>query len=302
MKKCILGLALLFSVMSCSSEDTTSMPGGNPETSMKIGFNSSKTNLKGNVKRGILPVVLTHIDITTDLVDSEYNMPLPGNVQIKYPFDIVPDETVGASDDFVIKNFQTGRVLFDAKGITDSRLLNNTYGVRDYFIEEETADIATVFNTYNVMNPVITYSCQVVRNTVAGDNNSIEMNLIPQTGRLISIFKLSDELKALNYTAQIASVSGNPSPGIVNNNNCVVVYLCGDQVGNGTTLETINVTVYDNNGDVVYAYPIHKLAVKGESVNTLYTITSDNFPLTNQLQSTIFVPQFISEAPVDAEI
>jgi hypothetical protein len=300
----IIGAILLFSAIGCSTENTNENSEVNQETSMKIGFNYSKTNLTGkDVKRGILPVILTHVDITTDLVSGQYDMPVSGNVQIKYPFDIVPDETVGASDEFIIKNFQTGRVLFNAKGMTSSRLLGDTFGVRDHYIVEEKGDITTVFNKYNAMNPLILYGCQTIKNTVAGDNNSIEMNLIPYTGRLISIFKLSDELKGLNYTAKIASYE-NPyiSPATVNKENCAVLYLCGNQVGDGNSIGFLNVTVYDENGEAIYAYQVRQTAVKGESLNTIYTITSDNFPSTNHLQSTIFVPEFKSEAPVDVQI
>lgn len=267
---------------------------------MIIGFKNSGKEFKNDVKRGILPILLTNVEIRTDLID-EYDFPVQGNVQMKYSFNIVPDETVGASDNFIIKNFQIGRVSFIARGITSSRLSDYNSTARDHTILAEDTDVATAFNKYDVMNPLITYSGSVIKNTTAGDNNSIEVNLTPNTGRVISIFNLSDELKALNYTAEIAGVSGGGSA-TLNKDNCVVLHLCGNQVNGNIELASVNIVVSDESGEIVYAYRIDQTAVRGESVNVIYTITSNNFPSANHLQSTIFVPEFESEAPIDAEI
>ncbi|MFV8327626.1 hypothetical protein [Flavobacterium sp. ZS1P14] len=284
--------------MSCSEDTKTHDVIANQETSMKIGFTSKKTNLTGkNVKRGVLPITVDFINITSTGLNG---------LTIDYPFNIVPNETVDASDDFIIKNFQTGVISLKVVNYLKGGNTGNNY--REIMVSDDRS-ISVIFNDYDKRAPIMFYSSVNKQITaVAGENEPVVFELIPENGRILSMFELSQELKDLNYTAKIeGGMDGALNyhiSAIVSNLNNVINEESGGHVVESRNgwINKYKVSIYNDKSELVMVYEIPYTVVKGESVNAIYTITSDKIPSTNQLPSTIIVPLFKSDNPTNIKV
>jgi hypothetical protein len=226
--------------------------------------------------------------------------------KIDYPFDIVPNETIDASDDFVIKNFQTGIINLKVTNYLKGGNTGNNY--RE-IMESDNRNISEIFNEYNNHAPIIFYSSIDKQITaVAGENEPVTFDLIPENGRILSMFELSQELKDLSYTAKIeGGLDGALNYhiwAIASKFNTVINEESGAHVVESRNgwINKYKVSIYNDKSELVAVYEIPYTVIKGESVNTIYTITSDKIPSINQLPSTIIVPVFKSDTPINIKV
>lgn len=299
MKKILLGALLLFSAISCSEDDSPNQV-ANQETSMNIHLSAQRTNLTGkDVKRGILPVTVNSVVINVDpWTSASVGQGVIDGTRLPsvFNFSVVSDDTVGALDGFEIRNFSTGISLFtvNASSTTTGETIN--YG--SFTGESSTSSVNDLFIKWEAKPVAIKYtSTPQTIDVIAGINTPVSFTLIPANGRVISVFQLSDELKGWNYTAKVQTNFNDVLSATeffdVDNTHNAVTYIDGVNTYHGAILKHI-ITIFDDKGEKVAEYPVVIDVTNGESNNTIYTILSDQIPESNQLQTTILVPDFVS--------
>ncbi|WP_166920092.1 hypothetical protein [Flavobacterium poyangense] len=308
MKKIILVGLVLFSAISCSESDVEQDKVVSQETSMNIHLNSQKTNITGkDVKRGTLPVTVNNVTIKVQPWDpAGYDgLGAPDYTRLAsiFKFGIVSNDNVSAADGFEIRNFSTGISSFQVfanSGTSDEEYVygswlgeSSTLSVNDLFIKWEQKPVAV---NYGANNQII--------DVIAGVNTPLSFILNPMNGRVLSVFQLSDELKAWNYSAKVRTLAegGNSTGPIdVNKSRNAITNLDGYDVIPTAPLKHI-IAIFNDKGVKVAEYAVAINAIKGESVNTIYTIHSDKIPAANKLQATILVPDFKSLEPTVKQI
>ncbi|MBP1223583.1 hypothetical protein [Flavobacterium sp. 1355] len=313
MKKITLLGLLLFALVSCSEDGTKPDEIVSKETSMNIKLNSQNSNITGkDVKRGTLPVTVNSVEIKAQpwIPNSEDKinggiMDLTRLASI-FNFNIVSDNTIGAADGFEIRNFSTGvsRFTVTANSVIENEMSQNgIFGT--WTGESSTLSVNDLFIKWEARSAMVNYesNAQII-NVVAGINTPISFTLIPINGRVISVFKLSDELKNWNYTAKVETkFVGGSGTGIrvVDKANSAITYLDGYYTSHGAALKHI-INIFDDKGEKVAEYEVPVEVTNGESTNTIYTIVSDKIPASNKLQTTILVPDFKSPLPGTKDI
>jgi hypothetical protein len=149
-------------------------------------------------------------------------------------------------------------------------------------------DVTTILNKLKDKKPYATYCTTINNCTVVEDKeNDLEPTLLKtQHGRSISIFQLSDQLKALGVSAVITAIlDGSPSGKIkltlVGNTTCNGYYYWSDKNStNGKTISFI-VDLFDKNNHkfnslIITPFPI----TCSSSIDNIYTI-NENDIITN---------------------
>jgi hypothetical protein len=300
MKKIILGAILLCSAMSCSDDSSNQDGAANQETSMNINLSAQKTNITGkDVKRGILPVTVNSVVINVDpWTSASVGQGVIDGTRLPsvFNFSVVSNDTEGALDGFEIRNFSTGISLFTvtASSTTTGETIN--YG--SFTGESSTSSVNDLFIKWEAEPVAIKYtSTPQTIDVIAGINTPVSFTLIPANGRVISVFQLSDELKGWNYAAKVQTNFNDVLSATeffdVDKTHNAVTYIDGVNTYHGAILKHI-ITIFDDQGEKVAEYPVVIDVTNGESNNTIYTILSDQIPESNQLQTTILVPDFVS--------
>lgn len=296
MRNSILCLFAFFSMMSCSSNDEQII---DKEASVKVLFKTN--NLTGkNIQRGLIPVTVDVINIHTRKQGE--------SLYIDYPFTLVANGTTGADTEFVLKNLQMGTVDFSV--FTNGGGFGAGFGQSDassyygeHMVVAETGSLQSIFDKYSAKKPGIIFTATGTKEMVAGLNEPITFNLKPENGRIISIYTLSQALKDLNYTVKIEANESTIKSAILTKDNCVVRYegtkMCRPNNGN---IADEKVTIYDETGEVVATFIVSPIIVKGQSTNTIYTVTEDKIPAATSIAPTVFVPDFKNDAPTEQGI
>nr|WP_294785955.1 hypothetical protein [uncultured Flavobacterium sp.] len=288
MKK-LLGLVMLFSIFSCSTEEVGVENSKDLSATVPVRLNSdlSKTTSK-SIKRGILYSELNFISLI--LTPST-----GGETIMKY--DIVANDDANAENAIVIKDLQPGvKVGFQALGnqnLMETAVIYTGNSLNERFVRSDARSAQEIFNEANAKTPYLKWDSGVVyKDIVQGKNPELVLNLKPLTGRKIVIYELSDELKTLGYTATITSeyqpaVALSASNKVLSFDDNATESLGGDSI-----------TIYDQNHVQVTQYFYRPVIVAGESTNIIVTITSDKVPVKTNIETSIFVPVFKSLEPV----
>ncbi|MDR6843953.1 hypothetical protein [Flavobacterium granuli] len=304
MRKIILGAILLFSVMGCSEDSAKQDEVANQETSMNIHLSAQKSNITGkDVKRGILPVTVNLVYISVQPW-SQNGIHGDGEIDVTrlantFVFNIVSNDSDGASDGFEIRNFSTGISQFTVTAHSDNINIPNVKAYGSCVGESSILSVNDLFIKWEAKPVAINYTSDVQTIDVkAGINTPVFFTLLPINGRVIAVFQLSDELKDWNYSAKVQTLndSGLLNSGLidVDKTHNGVTYLDGLFVNEDNSSRTHTITIFDDKGEKVAEYPVAIDVTNGESTNTIYTILSDQIPESNKLQTTILVPDFKS--------
>jgi len=273
-----------FSIISCSTTegDSSETVSTNELVSVKLGFKANKQLTGKNVKRGVLPEAMDYIIVQT------YTEGYTQSDQTR--FDLTNLESIDGKDvtsDFEIDNLKSGSTRFDVSAYSNKQPLNVLFASK--------GDVLTKMDSLNNIMPIIPrYSAYLSRTLVAGVNPLIEFILTPKFGRIISLFKLSDELKSKNYTAIIKKSANTTDEKSItlSNNEIVSLSIMAFQDAVAPTYTIIYVDIFDENNIKVSTMEVKVVQIAGASVNTIYTITSDNIPPKVQGISVFQAPVF----------
>jgi hypothetical protein len=271
MKKLILFVVSSL-LLSCSTDQPIITP---QEATMVIGFKAPKTSTTHkDVKRGVLPIELGNINVTT-LV--------PGSTGVLHDFNIVPDVTLGAEDGFTLHNMQTGMTTFSVLGASSN-------SVQEYCTIEKQTNVADGYLALSNRIPYILYHGNTLNKEVyAGTNDPIQFTLTPEQGRIIMLFQMEQAMQDLNYTFKI--IPGSLAYG-------QAMSFKGNEVGSfyassvyttessASPLSNINYEVYNAAGVRVNAGNIKATVINGVSTDILYTFLISNIPVATNAQST----------------
>jgi hypothetical protein len=247
---------------------------------MEIGFKAaskSTSSTHKDVKRGVLPIELGNINVTTIV---------PGSTGVLHNFNIVPDATAGADDGFTLHNMQTGMTNFSVLGTSS----NST---QEYCKIEKQTTIADGYIALSNRIPYILYHGNTLDKEVfAGTNDPIQFTLTPEQGRIIMLFQMEQAMQDLNYTFKIIpgttaygtamTFSGNE----VGSFYASSVYTTESNEAYIKALANINYEVYDATGVRVNAGNIQVTVINGVSIDTSYTFLVSNIPVATNAQST----------------
>ncbi|MFQ6602454.1 hypothetical protein [Flavobacterium sp. C3NV] len=289
MKK-LLGLMMLFSILSCSTEELGVEKSGGLTANVPVRLNNSLSTTTGkSIKRGILYVELNFLSL---IIYSNTGGP---STIIK--FDIVANDDVNADDAIVLKNIQPGnKIAFQALGNGDlmpNSIVYTGNSLKERFVKVDSRSAQEVFDEANAKVPYLKWDTGLVyKDVVSGNNSELVLDLKPITGRKIIIYELSDELKSLGYTASITS---NYDPTVILSQNNTVLSFDDDAT---ESISGDNIIIYDNNNEKVLEYFYKPTIIAGESTNIIVTITSDKIPVKNTINTSLFVPVFKSTEPI----
>lgn len=296
MKKTLLILLFAFNLFSCSSDQNEPVA---TEATLRINAKTvSNTNLTGKpIKRNTLPVSLQNIYVYTQAT---------GLTEIENQFEIVPDETLGASDNIILRGISLGETSLRAVARTYNPSEDSVPYIDNKFIRDKTS-ANLVYNELSNYAPFIKYVSKPIDpvTIVAGENTPVTFELVPTIGRAIFIFQLSEELKTLNYSCTFTVRSRGAST-----NQAFPVFdtytISGDQV-TGTIVEgpgvgdifnkpTIGYEIFDAANVSKFKGAVSIDVVKGASTDKIFTITSDNIPVENTTQTTFKIDDIITGA------
>lgn len=289
MKKLLLGLVVLFSVFSCTTEDVGENSRGLSATvPVRLSNNLSKTTGK-SIKRGILYTELNFISLIVH--------PNEGGEPTIMKYNIVPNDDINGENAIVLENMKAAnRVAFQALGNQDAMenaVIYTGNSLNERFVRVDSRSAQEIFNEANAKTPYLKWDTGVIyKDIVPGINSELVLDLKPITGRKIVIYELSEELKALGYTASITS-EYQPEV-MLSENNKVLSF-------DDNATESIggdSIIIYDNNKKILTQYIYKPVVVAGESTNIIVTITSDKIPVKTTIETSIFVPVFKSLEPV----
>jgi hypothetical protein len=305
MKKLILSLAMIASVFaSCSIEETAKNTEVQGEIfgTVKLGFKAPANNSTSKgVRRNTLPVEIDEILIKVAVV---------GDVPFIYRFQLVPNDETDADSTFIIRNVKTGIVRFEVE--TTSKLPEfDSYANKNGKVYKlsDGYNMSSVIDSLSNEQFHITYKSKSIleKEVVAGNNTDIAFELVPNHGRVISLFDMSDQLKLANYTMKVQS-------GIAQNGGLPVNMLTGTTCDKNGFIAHVSSAAYSSTGhqnsmyykviifdelgipskDIAIIVPINN----GVSTNTLYTITSEGSSLPSSTQTIFTIPKLENLPPV----
>lgn len=298
MKKITLLVLLVFNLFSCSKDEDEKIL---TEATLRI---NAKTDLNSNltgkpIKRSTLPTSLKTIYVYTQAA---------GLSEIENQFEIVSDETVGAADNIILRGISLG--------MTSLRAVARTYDVAvEYnnidhgFVKGQTS-ANLVYSELSATAPFIKYVSKPIDpvNIVAGDNTPVTFELLPEQGRAIFVFQLSEELKTLNYSCKFivraGGASSNPAESIVDSytikgDMVTGTIVDGFYVGQLYNNPRIEYEIFDEVNESKFKGAVSISIVKGSSIDKIYTITSDNIPVENTTQTTFKIDDISNPGLID---
>lgn len=286
MKKTLLVVLLVFNLFSCSKDENEVIL---TEATLQIKAKTDpNSNLTGKpIKRNTLPASLKTIYVYTQAT---------GLSEIENQFEIVSDETLGAANDIILKGISLGQ--------TNLRAVARTYDIAveydnvDHGFVKGKTSANLVYSELSAIAPFIKYISKPIDpvTIVAGDNTPVTFELVPDQGRAIFVFQLSEELKTLNYSCKFivrrGGASSNPAEAIfdsytISGDMVTGTIVDGFYVGNLYNNPRIEYEIFDEANESKFKGAVSIAIVKGSSIDKIYTITSDNIPVENTTQ-TIF--------------
>lgn len=301
MKKTLLLLLIAFNLFSCSSDENEPVA---TEATLRITAKTvSNSDFAGKpIKRKTLPASLKTIFVYTQAT---------GLSEIENQFEIVADETFGAGEDIILKGISLG--------LTNLRAVARTYDlpvelshVDHGFIKGKTS-ANLVYNELSSYAPIIKYVSKPVDpvTIVAGDNAPVNFELVPEQGRAIFIFQLSEELKTLNYSCKFivraGGASSNPMESIfdtytISGDMVTGTIVDGFYVGSVYNNPRIEYEIFDEKNESKFKGAVSIPIVKGSSIDKIYTITSDNIPAINSTQTTFIIDDMTNDGLSDGGV
>ena len=294
MKKTLLLLLLAFNLFSCSSDENKPVL---TEASLRINAKTvSNSNLTGKpIKRNTLPASLQNIYVYTQAT---------GLTEIENQFEIVPDETLGAGDNIILRGISLGQTSLRAVARTYNPSEEDVPYINHGFIKDKTS-ANLVYNELSSYAPFIKYISKPIDpvTIVAGDNAPVTFELVPTIGRAIFIFQLSEELKTLNYSCKLTVRSHGASTNLafpifdiytISGDLVTGTIVEGPGVGDIFNKPTIVYEIFDAVNESKFKGAVSIDVVKGASTDKIYTITSDNIPVENTTQTTFKIDDIIT--------
>lgn len=298
MKKITYLLMIVFGLSSCSKDESDV---STTEAVLRINAKTvSDINFTGKpIKRNTLPASLKTIFVYTQAT---------GLSEIENQFEIVSDETAGASNDIILKGISLG--------LTNVRAVARTYDlpvelshVDHEFVKGKTS-VNIVYSELSAHKPIIKFVSKPIDpiTIVAGENSPVTFDLLPEQGRAIFIFKLSDELKSLNYSCifivRSGGASSNPMESIfdsytISGDMVTGLIVDGFYVGKLYNNPRIEYEIFDGNNESKFKGAVSIPIVKGASTDKIFTITSDNIPVENTTQTIFKIDDLKNDGLID---
>lgn len=286
MKKTILSAILVFSLFSCSNDEKEVASG---EASLRINAKTVSSSTGKPIKRNTLPASLKTIFVYTQAV---------GLSEIENPFEIVSDETSGAADGIILKGISLGQTNLRAVARTYDLPVELSHVDHGFIKGKTSANL--VYSELSAHAPIIKYISKPINpvNIIAGENEPVTFELVPDQGRAIFVFQLSEELKTLNYSCKFiiraGGASSNPMESIfdtytISGDMVTGTIVDGFYVGTIYTNPRIEYEIFDETNESKFKGAVSIPIVKGSSIDKIFTITSDNIPVSNTTQTTFII-------------
>jgi hypothetical protein len=272
MKKILFLFAILFATLtSCSTDDNTT---SKPQTaSVAFGIEQpSGTKTGKQIKRGNIPVWVETISIT-----ATSNVYAPYVSSDNFTFD-----NVNGASLITLDNVAIGSNTFTATTTTNSpqkRLFTNqtvNSGNND-------AKFTTVFNSITE-NPYVLYAGTTTANIAQTGINSVSLEMKTNNGRVIGIFQLSDDAKAIimngGLQAKItAKITGFPDQIAITKGNELVFFNWSDanSVKDKVVTYTVELSHINTQSTILKTFTVSQTVEASTSLSCYYTVNIDVF-------------------------
>lgn len=289
LKSVIVALAFAITLFSCSTEDTTTQDQSIQKTNVAFVVDQPAQPTTGKqIKRGTIPVWVNTIKIqAVSNVFNEYS------VQDTYTF----DNQNGAAY-IGLDNVAVGSNNFISSTTTDSpqfyQLTNYTVSAGSFNDKFDTA-----LNNIDNENPYVLYNGNTTSTIASTGTNVVTIPMTTLNGRLLSVFQVTDSLKALGLQAKItASVPGLASLNVITKGNELATFKWSDinSIHNKEVTYKVEVSAINNQSVILKTYEIKQKVVGSTSISCYYTIDGDGITFTrNDVKITLNFQEWKNE-------
>jgi len=257
----ILGIAILASMVSCSTEETQE---SNVQTTDVKFLVAAPANTTGKqVDKGAIPAWVNKIEIQA----------VSGSYTKSEQYDLVVNNP-NADKNFILADVAIGSNVFTAVSSTDS--------AKKYVLAPSSGTAEAKITELKAHNPYVLYTGTKTQ-TVVATNNVINIDMTTKHGRIISVFQLENNSTFKNgFEATItATVDGEASAGTTKVQKDGIVYF---EWSNDKALEgkkvvyKVDVTPINNNNNLHTIYYCEQIIKASTSISCIYTISKENAP------------------------
>jgi len=280
-KKIILGIAILASMVSCSTEETQESQSIKTSVLLDLQAGSSKSTTGKQINReNKIPVSVKTIAVKATNIQS-------GRV-VGDNWDVVSS----GGDSFIqLKDIEVGDTRFEISTTTDSpkfKELTN-FGASG---SDQLARFNSALNNINKENPYALYNGLTTQKILATDLNAVKASMTTQHGRILTVFQLKDALKnhagskdGQGFQANItATVEGQNSQVAITKKSELVTFKWSDDTalsGKKVTYKVEIASINDQN-KVLETYTITQNILASTSLSCFYELDFKDFSLTRK--------------------
>lgn len=273
-------LAIALSAVACSTEDaaTNNQSIAKTDVAFLLRNPSSSSETGKSIKQNDIPASVAVVKLKA-VHSSGY--------EVKDQWNVVPNNTVGAEDNFILKDVGVGNNTF--------YLTTETTAKKQFELVGVNGNPETVITNLKKNVPYALYDA-VLSKLMAQTGNLVNINATTPHGRLLTVFQLEDngtyfekltnknEKFAATIKAEVKDASGkvlatNNGPKINGSGLASFEWSNELSVAGNKVVYTIEVVPYPNNNDnLKTTYTIEQAIKASTSISCIYTVGKDKAP------------------------
>jgi len=274
----ILGIGILASMVSCSTEETQESNVQTRDVVFTIDQPSTSTTGK-QIKRLNVPVWVNTIKIKA--VSNVFTYSTEDN----YTFD-----TQNGASYIGLDNVAIGANTFTASTTTDSPQF---FQLTNYTVNSgnNEAKFATALDNIDNENPYVLYTGSTTATIASTGSSVVALPMTTQNGRILSVFQVTDQLRALGLQAKItASVAGETTQTAITKGNELSTFKWSNAnaVADKEVTYKVEVSSINAQSTILKTYEVKQKVIASTSLSCFYTIDSSGITLTkNDIKITL---------------
>lgn len=271
MKKLILAVVLGFTMVACSSDESTTQQDIQKTNVAFMIDQPSSSSTNRQIKRGNIPVWVNTINIKAE--SSNYR---PYFTSENYTF----DEQKGL-DYIGLDNVAVGNNKFIGTTTTDSPQFYELTNFTSNATSNNTRFAAALDNIDNE-NPYVLYAGEKTQSISTSRTNIVTIPMLTNNGRILSVFQVTEDMRDLGIQAKItATVVGESTQTAITKGNELVTFKWSNINSVKDKLVTYKVEIAEINKQnvILKTYTVTEKVQASTSLTCLYTVNTDGITL-----------------------